>query len=313
MNHSRLLSILLLIVVYKGVSFKHDNSEYRINCMEDLICDKKDYILGSGHSGYVFEMTHIESGQKFAVKIIENQDIDNLQFNELDISNYDLNSCPSIIKFYGYLSENNKYYLFYELMDIDLNKFIEKAHLIFNNNIPEILVSKVAKCVLEAIGHLADKKLMHQDIKPSNIVLNKHGQIKLIDFGDCSQMDENNTINNDKGDEFYKSPEKMLTSQPYTIKSDIWSLGMTLLEMITGKYPFEKDSPWSITNAIKDNSIPYLKTAQYSLEMCEFVNSCLSIDANKRSCLNQLLQHDFIQKYLNTNIDCDYLRKLILK
>lgn len=277
--------------------------------MDDLICDTKNYILGNGHSGYVFEMTHIETGQKFAVKVIEYQDIDNSHFNELDISNYDLKSCPSIAKFYGYLSENNRYYLFYELMDIDLNKFIQKAHT--NNNIPEILVSKVAKCVLEAVDYLSEKKIMHQDIKPSNIVLNKHGQIKLIDFGDCSVMDCNNTVNDGKGDEFYKSPEKMLTSEPYTIKSEVWSLGMTLLELINGKYPFEKDTPWGITNAIKDNQIPHLDLEHHSLEMCNFVDACLKIRVDDRASVYQLLQHEFIQKYLNERIDCDFLRKFI--
>jgi len=99
------------------------------------------------------------------------------------------------------------------------------------------VLGKIAEAVLGGLTYLyRAHRIMHRDIKPSNVVVNSKGQIKLCDFGVSSEL-ENSVADTFVGTGTYMAPERIQGS-PYTVKSDVWSVGLTLMELAIGKFPF---------------------------------------------------------------------------
>ena len=99
------------------------------------------------------------------------------------------------------------------------------------------MLGKIAEAVLGGLKYLyLAHRIMHRDIKPSNILVNSAGQIKLCDFGVSSEL-ENSVADTFVGTGTYMAPERIQGS-PYTVKSDVWSVGLTLMELAIGKFPF---------------------------------------------------------------------------
>ncbi|KAF5353355.1 hypothetical protein D9756_007803 [Leucocoprinus leucothites] len=104
------------------------------------------------------------------------------------------------------------------------------------------VVARVAMSVLEGLTYLYDvHRIIHRDIKPSNILCNTQGEIKLCDFGVSGEL-INSIANTFVGTSIYMSPERIQGAE-YSVKSDIWSLGITLVELATGRFPFSDDDP----------------------------------------------------------------------
>lgn len=103
------------------------------------------------------------------------------------------------------------------------------------------VLGKIAEAVLGGLTYLyRAHRIMHRDIKPSNILVNSRGQIKLCDFGVSSEL-ENSVADTFVGTGTYMAPERIQGS-PYTVKSDVWSVGLTLMELAIGKFPFASDN-----------------------------------------------------------------------
>ena len=103
------------------------------------------------------------------------------------------------------------------------------------------ILGKIAEAILGGLTYLYTvHRIMHRDIKPSNILLNSKGQIKLIDFGVSSEL-VNSVADTFVGTGTYMAPERIQGSA-YTVKSDVWSVGLTLMELAIGKFPFGSDN-----------------------------------------------------------------------
>ena len=99
------------------------------------------------------------------------------------------------------------------------------------------VLGKISEAVLGGLAYLySAHKIMHRDLKPSNILVNSKGQIKLCDFGVSSEL-EGSIAETFVGTGTYMAPERIQGS-PYTVKSDVWSVGLTLMELAIGKFPF---------------------------------------------------------------------------
>lgn len=102
------------------------------------------------------------------------------------------------------------------------------------------VLGKIAEAVLGGLTYLyRTHRIMHRDIKPSNILLNSKGEIKLCDFGVSSEL-EGSIAMTFVGTGTYMAPERIQGS-PYTVKSDVWSVGLTLMELAIGRFPFQTD------------------------------------------------------------------------
>ena len=103
------------------------------------------------------------------------------------------------------------------------------------------VLGKIAEAVLGGLTYLwRTHRIMHRDIKPSNILVNSRGQIKLCDFGVSSEL-EGSVADTFVGTGTYMAPERIQGAQ-YTVKSDVWSVGLTLMELAVGKFPFASEN-----------------------------------------------------------------------
>ncbi|GBM70052.1 Dual specificity mitogen-activated protein kinase kinase 1 [Araneus ventricosus] len=195
--------------------------------------------LGAGNGGVVTKNLHKPSGLIMARKLIHLEvkpAIRNQIIRELKVL-HECNS-PYIVGFYGAFYSDGEINICMEYMDGgSLDLVLKKA-----GRIPEPILGKVTIAVLKGLNYLREKhQIMHRDVKPSNILVNSRGEIKICDFGVSGQLIDS-MANSFVGTRSYMSPER-LQGTHYTVQSDIWSLGLSLVEMAIGRYPIPPPEP----------------------------------------------------------------------
>ncbi|TFK34718.1 ste7-like protein [Crucibulum laeve] len=194
--------------------------------------------LGQGNGGSVKKVQHVPSEKIMAKKIVlidAKPAVRKQILRELQIM-HDCNS-KYIISFYGAFLADPNICICMEFMDKgSLDGIYKKIGPI------EIeVVGKVALAVLEGLTYLYDvHRIIHRDIKPSNILCNSQGEIKICDFGVSGEL-INSIADTFVGTSTYMSPERIQGAQ-YTVKSDVWSLGISLIELALGRFPFSESS-----------------------------------------------------------------------
>lgn len=169
----------------------------------------------------------------------------------------------------------------------------------------ESLMAYICGQVLEGLLYLHTRNIIHRDIKSDNILLGLDGIVKLGDFGLCATIQEFNEKRTSMiGSPYWMSPEMITTSKNgtgYGHKTDIWSLGILLIEMIHGNPPYLKESPLRalFLIATKGKPIDQLgsKRDHLSADIISFLNGCLEFNPDKRWDASEALRHPFIQKY----------------
>ena len=165
---------------------------------------------------------------------------------------------------------------------------------------PEILDYFTQICL--ALKHIHEKKIIHRDLKSGNIFLMKSGLVKLGDFGISKGFQ--NTMDKAKtmvGTPYYLSPE-ILENKPYDAKSDIWSLGVLLYEMMTFKMPFNASSlPMLSVKIMRGNYTP--PPAVYTKDLREIVSKCLMVNPTKRPKIQEILRMPIIQNRIKNFLD----------
>ncbi|KAI0786802.1 kinase [Abortiporus biennis] len=190
--------------------------------------------LGQGNGGSVKKVEHVPSGTIMAKKIVlidAKPSVRKQILRELQIM-HDCSS-PYIISFYGAFIADPNICICMEFMDKgSLDGIYKKIGAIDIE-----VVAMVAWGVLEGLTYLYDvHRIIHRDIKPSNILFNSKGQIKVCDFGVSGEL-VNSIADTFVGTSTYMSPERIQGAQ-YTVKSDVWSLGISLIELALGRFPF---------------------------------------------------------------------------
>ncbi|RCV08205.1 hypothetical protein SETIT_1G307400v2 [Setaria italica] len=172
-------------------------------------------------------------------------------------------------------------------------------------SIPELVLSHMLQKVLLGLRYLHEvRHLVHRDIKPANLLVNLKGEAKITDFGVSAGLDNTMAMcATFVGTVTYMSPER-IRIENYSYAADIWSLGLTILECATGKFPYDvNEGPANLMLQILDDPSPTPPQDAYSSEFCSFVNDCLQKDADARPTCEQLLSHPFIKRYLKTDVD----------
>uniref|UniRef100_A0A5S6Q7H2 mitogen-activated protein kinase kinase n=1 Tax=Trichuris muris TaxID=70415 RepID=A0A5S6Q7H2_TRIMR len=189
--------------------------------------------LGYGNGGVVMKVRHKPSGIIMARKLIHLEvkpSTRNQIIKELKVLHY-CNS-PYIVGFYGAFYSDGEISMCMEYMDgLSLDIVLKKT-----GRFAEQILGKISIAVLNGLQYLKEKlNILHRDVKPSNILVNSQGEIKLCDFGVSGQL-INSMANSFVGTRSYMAPER-LTGSHYSIQSDIWSFGLSLIELAIGKYP----------------------------------------------------------------------------
>jgi len=146
-------------------------------------------------------------------------------------------------------------------------------------------------------------------VKPTNVLVNREGEVKLCDFGVSGQLIQSRAKTN-VGCQSYMAPERIHSdASTYTVQSDVWSLGLSMLEIGTGKYPYpipdknERVSLFAQLSAIVQGDPPSLPEDKFSAECHDFVAQCLNKNPQNRSTYAQLLEHPFLKKYENVDVN----------
>jgi serine/threonine protein kinase len=213
------------------------------------------------------------------------------------------NKCFNLVRFYGaFFSEGNVKILL-EYMNLgSLDKVIETIN---KKNlkvpfIPEIVLSQMTYQILLGLKYLHKvKHQIHRDIKPGNILINTDGIVKLTDFGIAKSLHSTKYLSHTYiGSQNFMSPER-ISGKEYGYPSDIWSVGLVVYELANGKNPYEKgnDILMQIVNIV-DGEEPSMNPSNFSKELCDFVSKCLKKDPKERLNVEELLQHEFISKYI---------------
>jgi serine/threonine protein kinase len=281
----------------------------------DEITDRQ--LIGEGAFGVVFKIHHAKSKLNLAVKRVDGKKLDESNnFNKeimdifvpIKVGDYEY-----LVKFYGALYSEGDYWIISELMDTSID-FFNNAAKAKKVEISELVFSKLSHAVLSALIYLKTKGYMHRDIKPSNVLINRNGEIKVCDFGISGKINESICMTVGKGCRPYMSPEKIdeqLSQNGYTVKADIWSLGITLIEIANGEHPYQTlDYVQQIITIAKDEP-PKLNSLKYSSMFGSFVDLCLKkLEVERGSC-NDLIEHDFIKRYENESNDLVLINEVI--
>ncbi|SCU82701.1 LADA_0C07382g1_1 [Lachancea dasiensis] len=279
-------------------------------------------VLGEGAGGSVTKCRLRHGTKVFALKTIAtvNSDPETKKqvFRELQFNR----SCNSefIVQYYGMFtaSTSSSIYIAMEYMGGRSLEAIYKHLLSRGGRIGEKVLGEVAERVLKGLSYLQERKIIHRDIKPQNILLNEMGQVKLCDFGVSGEA-VNSLATTFTGTSFYMAPER-IQGQPYSVTSDVWSLGLTLLEVAQAKFPFGSEKVTANMPPIELLMLiltftPELKDAPelnitWSKSFKSFIQYCLNKDPRVRASPRQMLQHPWVQGQIKKSCN---MRKFIVK
>lgn len=285
-----------------GRSDDHERIKPELESLEKTARDS-DYLLldkiGSGAFGSVFKGLEKKSNRTVAIKVIDLEETkdDIMTINREIVALTQGKLCPQLTTYFGSCVFGTKLWIAMEYMDGGsvLDRVKKKP-------LEEKYIAIIVHEVLVGLRYLFADKKIHRDIKSANILLAKSGQVKLADFGATGQLTDTMTkCNTFVGSPYWMAPEVM-TNNSYDYKADIWSLGITCMEMATGRPPHARVHPLKVINIIPAEPPPKLEGDEFSKEFKNFVSVCLIKDPKKRPDINLLLTHPFVLKAGSTEI-----------
>ncbi|KAI4344550.1 hypothetical protein L6164_011764 [Bauhinia variegata] len=267
-------------------------------------------VVGKGNGGVVQLVQHKWTNQFFALKEIQmniDESVRKQIAQELKINQSV--QCPYVVICYHSFYHNGVISIVLEYMDGgSLADFLKNV-----KTIPEAYLAAICKQVLNGLMYLhRDRHIIHRDLKPSNLLINHRGEVKITDFGVSAILESTSgQANTFIGTNNYMSPERINGSQNgYNYKSDIWSLGLILLQCAMGRFPYtppnqgeEWESIFELIEAIVDKPPPSAPSDQFSPEFCTFISACLQKDPRDRLSAQELLRHPFINMYEDLDVD----------
>ena len=160
-------------------------------------------------------------------------------------------------------------------------------------SIDDVIV--IAFSVLKALAVLHSSRIVHRDVKPSNILVNTDGNIKLTDFGITKELLEDHQAESFIGTVSFMSPVRV-QGHEYSFEADFWSLGITLIVILTNKHPYPlTNGMWVLMKAILENAQPVMQPSDLiGADLCDFVNKCLNAPLEDATFADVMLQHPFI-------------------
>ncbi|NXF00659.1 SLK kinase, partial [Smithornis capensis] len=261
--------------------------------------------LGDGAFGKVFKAQNKETKVLAAAKVIDTKSEEELEdyMVEIDI----LASCdhPNIVKLLdAFYYENNLWIL----IEFCAGGAVDAVMLELERPLTEPQIKVVCRQTLEALNYLHENKIIHRDLKAGNILFTLDGDIKLADFG----VSAKNTRTIQRRDSFigtpyWMAPEVVMCEtskdRPYDYKADIWSLGITLIEMAQIEPPHHELNPMRVLLKIAKSDPPTLaQPSKWSPDFKDFLKKCLEKNVDARWSATQLLQHPFVTATSNKPI-----------
>jgi membrane-associated tyrosine/threonine-specific cdc2-inhibitory kinase len=251
--------------------------------------------LGCGSFGKVYKVKSKEDGKYYAVKKSREKfkgHSDRVRKLEEVAKHEELPEHRNFVKFYRAWEERQRLYIQIELCQMSLSTYAEKHH-----NIPEEVIWQFLIDLLQAVKHLHDRSLVHMDIKPDNIFISFDGYCKLGDFGLVVDLNED-LKEVQEGDPKYLAPEVLQNSNNISCAADIFSLGMTILELATDLDLPRGGDPW---HQLRNGQIPAHLLESLSDDLIQIIRRMIEPDHMKRATVNELLNTPKIIKLIAMN------------
>uniref|UniRef100_A0A671XZI1 non-specific serine/threonine protein kinase n=1 Tax=Sparus aurata TaxID=8175 RepID=A0A671XZI1_SPAAU len=265
-------------------------------------------VVGNGTYGQVYKGRHVKTGQLAAIKVMEvteeEEEEIKLEINMLKSYSHHRN----IATYYGAFikkgpaGQDHQLWLVMEYCGAgSVTDLVKKTK---GNCLKEDWIAYICREVLRGLSHLHSHHVIHRDIKGQNVLLTENAEVKLVDFGVSAQLDK--TIgrrNTFIGTPYWMAPEVIACDEnpeaTYDYRSDLWSLGITALEMAEGAPPLCDMHPMRALFLIPRNPPPKLKSKKWSKRFLSFVDRCLVKNHLHRPATDALLRHAFIKDLAN--------------
>uniref|UniRef100_A0A8D3ASZ7 non-specific serine/threonine protein kinase n=1 Tax=Scophthalmus maximus TaxID=52904 RepID=A0A8D3ASZ7_SCOMX len=263
--------------------------------------------IGKGTYGKVYRVTNKKDGSEAAVKVLDPiNDVDEEIEAEYNILR-SLSNHPNVVKFYGmfYKSDDlsgGQLWLVLELCNGGSVTELIKGLLMRGQRLQEPVISYILYSALLGLQHLHNNRIIHRDVKGNNILLTTEGGVKLVDFGVSAQLTSARLRRNTSvGTPFWMAPEVIACEQQYDYsydaRCDVWSLGITAIELADGDPPLAELHPVKALFKIPRNPSPTLRVPeQWCRSFIHFIGQCLIKDFEARPSVTHLLEHPFIKQ-----------------
>ncbi|KAJ4905965.1 Mitogen-activated protein kinase kinase kinase 1 [Raphanus sativus] len=258
----------------------------------------KGQLLGRGSFGSVYEGISGD-GDFFAVKEVSlleqgSEAQECIQQLEREIALLSRLQHQNIVRYRGTAKDGSNLYIFLELVSQgSLLKTYQRYQL------PDSVVSTYTRQILDGLKYLHGEGFIHRDIKCANILVDTSGAVKLADFG-LAKVSKLNDIKSSKGTPFWMAPEVINPKRTdgYGSSADIWSLGCTVLELLTQKIPYcDLENPYQALYRIGKGELPDIPDT-LSLDARDFIIRCLRVNPDERPTAAELLNHPFVKRPL---------------
>ncbi|KAG3265265.1 serine/threonine-protein kinase 10 [Ictidomys tridecemlineatus] len=253
--------------------------------------------LGDGAFGKVYKAKNKETGALAAAKVIETKSEEELEDYIVEIEILATCDHPYIVKLLGAYYYDTKLWIMIEFCP---GGAVDAIMLELERGLTEPQIQVVCRQMLEALSFLHSKRIIHRDLKAGNVLMTLEGDIRLADFG-VSAKNLKTLQKRDSfiGTPYWMAPEVVLCETmkdtPYDYKADIWSLGITLIEMAQIEPPHHELNPMRVLLKIAKSDPPTLLTpSKWSVEFRDFLKTALDKNPETRPSAAQLLEHPFV-------------------
>mmetsp|Transcript_17382 Transcript_17382/g.51420 ORF Transcript_17382/g.51420 Transcript_17382/m.51420 type:complete len:364 (+) Transcript_17382:1-1092(+) len=297
--------------IFEGLSISKGPSKL-VADGQNFVAKLEDFskvrLLGKGTHGQVWLVNSRSLGIPMAMKVMELGVIDRKAAKRIVRELSVLKKATGfeyITALHGAFYKSCNVYILMEYMDAgSLDTLLAQHAKAIGGGIPEPVIAAVGHSALHGLRFLREQlKVMHRDIKPANILVNMSGQFKVCDFSICAELQSHTFADTYIGTIYYMAPERINPAKDkrYKITADIWSIGVTLVELATGEYPYprETDDVFAMLKHIVDGPTP-VESAKFAdagltADCTDFCQSCMHKTPEDRADHHVLLKHKFLE------------------